>query len=79
MLLELIPDTFVGIQFGRIRWKAHEVKAAGTKQEFLDRITAVYLAVVPQNDHVAPDLMEKMPQEQGCLFTLNVIFEKLAI
>jgi len=55
------------------------VKAAGTKEDFLDRITAVYLAIVPQNDYVARDLMQKVSQKQGCLFALNVILEKLAI
>jgi hypothetical protein len=79
MLLELIPNTFVGIQFGSVRWKVHQVKAACTKEEFLDWITPVYLTIVPKNDYVAPDLMQKVPQEQRYFFALNVIFEKLAI
>jgi hypothetical protein len=56
-LLEVIPHTFVGIQFGGVRWKAHQVKAVGAREEFLDRVTAVYLAIVPQNDYVAWNLM----------------------
>jgi hypothetical protein len=79
MLLELIPDTFVGIQFGSIGWKVHQVKAARTKEKFLDRITPMDLTIVPKNDYVPPDLMQKVPQEQGYFFALNVIFEKLAI
>ncbi len=45
----------------------------------MNRITAVYLAIVPNNDDVARDLTEKVPQEQGCLFALNVILEQLAV
>jgi hypothetical protein len=33
------------------------MKAACMKEEFLDRITAVYLAIVPQDDYMARDLM----------------------
>ena len=36
-VLEMIPNAFVGIQFRGIGWKGHQLKAARTKQEFLDR------------------------------------------
>ena len=79
MFLEVIPDTFVGIQFGGIGRKAYEVEAAGAKQQFLDWIAAMYLAIVPQDDYVAPDLMQKVPQEQRRLFAVDVILEQLAV
>lgn len=79
MLLEVIPDTFVGIQFGGIGWKAYEVEAAGAKQQFLDWIAAMYLAIVPQDDYVAPDLMQNVPQEQRRFFAMDVILEQLAV
>ena len=56
MLLEVIPDTFVVIQFRCICRKTDQMKAACTKQEFLDWITAVYLAIVPQDNHMPRDL-----------------------
>jgi len=47
MSFEVIPNTFVGIQFRGIGWKIHQVKAVRTKQELLDRITPVNPAIVP--------------------------------
>jgi hypothetical protein len=55
------------------------VKAAGTTQQFLDCITAMYLAIVPKDYYVAPDLMQKVPKEQSSLFAVDVILKQLAV
>jgi hypothetical protein len=49
LFFEMVPDTFIGIQFRGIGWKRHQVKPTCTRQEFLDGIAAVNLAIVPKN------------------------------
>ncbi len=79
-LLEMIPDTFIGIQLWGIGWKGHEMKAARTKQEFLYRIAAVDLAIVPQDDQLTRNLLQEMAQEQDDdLFSLDVVLVEVAV
>jgi len=49
------------------------MKAACTKQKFLDRLAAVYRAIIPHDDKVTWDLMQKVAQKQGGFVTLNVV------
>ena len=56
--LEVVPDPFVGIQFRGVGGERHEVKAARSLQEFLDRVSAVNRAVIQQDDELSSDLAE---------------------
>jgi hypothetical protein len=78
-VLEMVPDALVGIQLWGIGWKRHQVKAAGTKEEFLDRITAVDLTIVPHDDQLTRDLLQEIAQKQGSLFSLDVVLVDVAV
>ena len=77
--LEMIPDTFIGIQFGSVCREGHQVKTARAKEEFLYGIAPVDFAVVQQDNQMTPDLTQEMAQEEGHLIALNVVFVKLAV
>jgi hypothetical protein len=79
VVLEMVPDAFVGIQFRSVRGKGHQMKTACAGKEFLHRIAAMDHAVVQQYDQMTTDLPEEMPQENYHLFTLNGVFVKLAV
>ena len=49
------------------------------KQKFLDRLAAVYLAIIPRDDKVTWDLMQEVAQKQGGFLTLNVVLVQLTV
>ena len=71
-VLEMVPDAFVGIQFGGTGRKGPQMKAARKKEEFLDRIAAVDLVSAQQNDQLTRDPMHEMAQEHGGLLALRL-------
>mgnify|MGYP001592510358 CR=1 FL=1 len=76
---EMIPDAFVGIQFWRIGGKGHQMEAAGARQKFLDRIAAMDVAVVQENDQMAAYLEQQMAKEEGDFFPLDVVLIELTV
>ena len=76
---EMVPDAFVGVQFGSVRGEWHQVKTARAREEFLYGIAAMDCAVVQQHDQMTTDLPQEMAQEGGDLFALNVVFVELAV
>ena len=78
-VLEMVPDAFVGVQFGSVRGERHQVKTARASEEFLYRIAAMNGAVVQQHDQMTTDLPQEMAQEGGHLFALNVVLVELAV
>jgi hypothetical protein len=79
VVLEVVPDAFVGVQFRSVRREGHEVKAARASEEFLHRIAAMDGAVIQQHDQMTPDLTQEMAQEDDDLFALNVVRVKQAV
>ena len=75
----MIPDAFVWIQLWGIGRKGHQVKAARARQEFSDRIAAVDRAIVPHDDQLTWDLPQEMAQEEGDLFSLDVVLVEVAV
>jgi hypothetical protein len=77
--LEMVPDAFVGVQFGGVRRKGHQMKTARASQEFLHRVAPMDVAVVQQYDQMTTDVMQEMSQEDGHLVALNVVLVELAV
>jgi len=78
-VFEMIPDSFVGVQLGSVRGEGHQMQTACASEEFLHWIAAMDRAVVQQHDQMTTDLTQEMPQEDGHLFALNVVFVELAV
>jgi len=78
-VLEMIPDAFVGVQLGRVCREGHQMQTACASEKFLHRIAAMDCAVVQQHDQMTTDLTQEMPQEDGHLFTLDVVLVELAV
>jgi hypothetical protein len=55
-VLEVVPDAFIGVQFGSICGKGHQVQTAGAKEQIPDRISAMDLRIVEQNNQMPTDL-----------------------
>ena len=60
---EMIPDKFVGVEFGRIPRESMGVQTGMLSKELLDPACLVGIAAVPQKDHVAAPVFEQLPQE----------------
>jgi len=77
--LEVIPNPLVRIEFGGVGRERHKMEATGTREQFLDRIATVDLAVVQKHHQMAPNLTEQVAQEPSDLFALNVVLVELAV
>lgn len=77
--LELIPDTFIGIQFGGVRRERRQMQAGSSREEFLNRLAAMDSAVVQQNDQMAVYLTQQMAKELFDFFPVNVVFIQLTV
>ena len=78
-VVRLAPDALVGIEFGRIRREALQVEARVSAAEVPDRLALVRLAVVPDDDEVAPQMPEQVPEELASLCLLDVLAMQLEI
>jgi hypothetical protein len=77
--LEVVPDAFIGIQFGSIRGERHQVEAARAGKQILDSIGTMDLRIVQKNNQMTADLPEEMAQESLDLFALDVVLIQQAI
>lgn len=77
--LQLIPDALIGVQFGCVRRKRHQMQAGSSREEFLNRLAAMDFAVVQQNDQMAGHLTQQMAKELLYFFPVNVVFIQLAV
>ncbi len=53
LVVHLVPDTFVGVEFRCIRREALKVKPREVTAEFADGLAFVGFAIVPDDDHMA--------------------------
>ena len=60
---EVIPDLFVGIEFGRIGRETFDVKSRMTSEKLGERWAAMNGPTVPQQHDVAAELTQQQPQE----------------
>jgi len=59
-VLEVIPYTFIRVQFRGIGWKGRQVQTRRAGEKLLYGITAMDLTVIQQNDQVAFYLMQQV-------------------
>ena len=55
--LEVVPDAFIGVQFRSICGKGHQVQTARSEEQIPDRISAMDLRIVEQNNQMPTDLV----------------------
>ena len=55
-----LPDALVGIEFWGVAWEAQQVEARHTSDEFLDEPTAVGSPAIPEQEHVAAQVMQEV-------------------
>jgi len=77
--LEVVPDAFIGVQFGSIRGEGHQVQAPRADEQILDRIGSMDLGIVQQDNQMTTDLTQEMAQESLDLFALDVVLIQQAI
>ena len=61
--LEIIPDEFVGVEFGRIPREPIGVQTPMASEKLFDQGSLMGIAAVPQKNHVAAQVFEQLPQE----------------
>jgi hypothetical protein len=71
---EVIPDLFVGIEFGRVGREAFDVKSRMTSEKLGERWAAMNGPAVPQQHDVAAELTQPQPQE-GSNFEVAEVVE----
>ena len=76
---EMVPDAFVGVQFGSVCGERHQMKTARASKDVLYGVATMNSAVVQQHDEMTTDLPQEMAQEGGYFFALNVVFVELAV
>jgi len=54
--LEVVPDAFIGVQFGSIRGEGNQVQAPRAGEQILDRISTMDLGIVQQNNQMTANL-----------------------
>ena len=59
-LLGELPDSFIGIQFGSVARKSDQVKTMNTGEQAANQSTLVRPATVPEDEHVASQVTEKV-------------------
>lgn len=64
---EVVPDEFIGIEFGRISRKPVGVQARVRAEKLLDHDPFMGPAGIPKQDHGAPEVLEQMAEESGDL------------
>ena len=60
---KLCPDEFIGIELWGIAWKGMGMESGMAVQELPDEICPVDPTTVPQQNHAAPDVAQKVAQE----------------
>ena len=61
--LGLAPDPFVGVEFGSVAGEVFDMKTPVPAQEAAEVLSLVDLAVVPEQDHVAGQVPQQVPQK----------------
>jgi len=61
--LEMVPDKFVGVELGGVSRKAIGTQPGMAAEKLLDRSSLVGLAVIPKEDHRAPQVAEQLSKE----------------
>jgi len=77
--LEMVPDSFVGVQFRSVRGKRHQLQTARACQELLHRVSPVDVAVVQQDDQMPAEVAQEMAQEDGHFFALDGVLVEVAV
>jgi len=54
--LEVVPDAFIGVQFGSIRGERHQVQAPRADEQILYTISTMDFGIVQQNNQVTANL-----------------------
>lgn len=68
-----VPDTFFGIELGRVGRKSFEMEPGVGTAQGADQIAAMHAAVVPQNDDGTAKVAQEMTQEVADLRLPNVL------
>jgi hypothetical protein len=77
--LEMIPDTFVRVEFGSVRRKRNQVQTGRAPQKLPDGIPPMSLAVIQKNDHMTPNLPQQMAKEGRDFFALDIVFIEVTV
>ena len=78
-VVRLVPNAFVGIQFGRVGGKAFQMQSAKASAQVSDRVAFVGFAVVPNDEDVPLQVPEQITQEPTNLGLLDVFAVQLKV
>lgn len=79
LTLELIPDSFIRVQFRRVGREPDQMQPPGTSQELLHRVSSMNPSIVEQSDNVAADVSQQVPEESRHFRPLDVILVKMTV
>lgn len=77
--LEMIPHALVGVELGSVGRKRDQVKTSRAGEKLLDRLRSVDGAVVQEDEDVAANLSEELPEEVRRLGTLDIVFVEVTV
>ena len=71
--LEMVPDKFVGVELGGVSRKAIGTQPGMAAEKLRDRRSLVRPAVIPEEDHGAPQVAEQVSKELDHLRRADVL------
>ncbi len=77
--LEMIPHTFVGVQFRGVRRERLQVQPGAVAEQFLHRLAVMDPAIIQHHDEGAGNLPQQVPEEGRHFGALDVVFVQLAV
>jgi hypothetical protein len=74
-----LPDALVGVELGRVGWESFEMESLGSSAQLADQPTPMRCCPVPEDDDVAGDLPEELPQKVAGFDLSDVVGVKLEV
>lgn len=73
------PHPFVGVELGRVRWEVRDAQAGIPGKRRANHRPAVDVAVVPEDQDVAAQMAEQVPEKGAGVGRANVVAMQLEI
>lgn len=73
--LQVVPNGFVGVEFGRISWEPMSMETRMLSEELSDCRPLMVVAVIPQQNYMAAQVFEQLSEEGNHFGRPNVLLQ----
>ena len=79
VFFEVLPDLFDGIEFWRVSWEPLKMEARVSSLKFRHSGPFVNLSLIPQEENVASEMVQKRPEKLRDVASIEVLLLKTHI